>query len=705
MNLSSFNKIPSVKRRYTGPYLPCPRPKRVALDSKQDQKNTTSNDNADEKNTKSDDDPNNEECIDFAVEKSPKKNTLSTNAKNTTNDVEVIESDEDVQIIQPRHDIEEINYPEEELQPEAIEISNGVDEVEELPQQIRNFVEIPDDPVEDPDQDQETSIDPIESIPSSSEMLQNESGGNTKSIVLKDCTCPNTSQRSSQGRASLPQELSPQVCLVPLRQADCLQQHDPWTTYTVFGFKLRSFCILIKDCCQVSNSIMRTPPKNLIASNTFRKETVSTPEFTEKYEDRVAEKLLTLRKKLDTPEKRLELIERNPIKNSLVSDQAHKSTLCVIIDLEESTEKRPVHPRNRLRLSPIKSPTLLLSTRLYSSMMNPKVFELSDDSDSDSSSIIETEDDEIIIKAEDGDYVTLSSDSQNEIKTEEEYDDSDADDGDDEYSILSNADDEMSDVSELIQPKIEVKSEVKQEEDISTEPSCYVSDDDLDNLLDAYHQVKRNRTRQQISIQTFNSNSVDVKPSLINKSPLSTHISSSTCKQQKLSRSRSSSKNPKKREPKNKTLIIQVVKLSRETIGNLIELCTFVPNWNNNELLKGAGLASFDIDRLGLIASSRQNSNYRLRQFVKRKKIYEENVNTKEKSKQLSFSKKSPRLGPKDLQKLKRKMKKKEKEERKQMERDSIRRALLKINNRVLNQNKFWGFLNKGASESCPIVL
>lgn len=693
MNYSSAQRIPSVKRRYTGPYLPCPRPKRVALNTKQDEKpEKTVESKADDSNT--------DECIDFAVESPRKSKEIESVVENR---IEVIESDDDVEEVQ-HNAIEEIEQIDSH--PGIIEISNeDVLHHSCQPEILQNIVEIPDDPVliDNSISDQDCLV---ESMLISSESRAETSKSNIDT-VLKDCTCSNTPTKfpSPGMTVVLSNELSPQVCLVQLKKIDNLSEDQYcWKTYTVFGFKLRHFTIVLKDCIN-STPLPKVTPPFRINNSLLSKETdkqlfqgVSTPEFTERYEDIVAEKLLSVKKRLHTPVK-------SPVKANQIqtrSNQRHTPPTDVNeIGPEQSTEKRPVHPRTRLKLSPLKSPVLLRkSSRLF-----PYV-ELSD-SDSESSSISETEDEAIMIKMEDDDYVTLSDDSQDEIKTEEDDSENGDDDDDDEYSNLSNVDDEMSDESEQIIPQVDIKSEIKQE--YPDEPSCLVSDEDMDNLMNAYHQVKRQKimkhqSRSQPTFQTVPA--PDIKPSLISKSPIITSSSVSGCQLSKRRRSCNSvgvSPSSAKRGDNYKRLVIEVVKLSTKTIENLIEHCSNVSDWHDNKMLKKAGLTSFDINRLGIVTSSRQNSNYRLRQFVKRKKQFDLNVAV-EKPKPLS-AKNNAKLNAKELKRLKRKMKRKEREERKQMEKDSIRRALLKINNRIMNQNKFWGFLNRGSSESCPIVL
>ena len=686
MNFSSLQKIPSVKRRYTGPYLPCPRAKKVALNSKQ-------NEEAEKLSSDSKtDDSNTDECIDFAVE-TPKKKDIES-VKTYSNNVEVIESDDEIEEVQHNlnlvQDIQHIVV--EEAQPGVIEVSNEDVGTDARLQSLQNFVEIPDDPFVDNSVSVSDEECVVESTVISDE--QQTKTEKSKASVLKDCTCPNT--KLSPGKYSLPKELSPQVCLVQLKNIDL--EHQLWKTYTVFGFQLRCFKILVKDCWRNSIASLpqtppQTPPHNtdgfLNKTGQQFSKTISTPEFTERYEDCVAEKLLSVRKRLDAPVK-------------TVPNQINKSPAVVFVSgPEESAEKRPVHPRARLRLSPTKSPTQLRKSTCgaFSYMQRTsEIVELSDsdsdsDSDSESSSICETEDETIIIKTEDDDYITWSDDSQNEIKSEEEDEYSDNDDN------IDNSDGKMNDASEQIEPKVE--SEVKQEKYV--EPSVsFISDEDMDNLMDAYHQVKRKNKSEQMSLPTLHALSTpDVKPSLISTSIVSPSVSS--CELSTRCRSRNSvgvSPSSRKKGDKNKRLTIEVVKLPRETIENLKEHCSSVLDWNNKESLKNAGLTSFDIDRLGIVASSRQHSNYRLRQ---RKKRFEVNVPV-EKPKPLSAENIIP-IDTKELKRLKRKRKKKEREERKQMERDSIRRALLKINNRIMNQNKFWGFLNKGSSQSCPIIL
>ena len=725
MNYSSPQRIPSVKRRYTGPYLPGPRSKRVALNCKQDKEAEKTAEKPTKEAESKADNANTDECIDFAVE-SPKKSSkeIESIVENidTDNHIEVIESDDDVEEVQ--HNavelIEQIDV--DHNHPGIIEISNEDILHHSRSETLQNFVEIPDDPVliDNSISNQDCVV---ELISISGGSREETSKPNTTSI-LKDWTCPNTPPKflSSRMTVVLPNEHSPQVCLVQLKKINNLSKDQYcWKTYTVFGFQLRHFTVQLKDCMNLNPLSNTTPPfktnnRLFIAKETGKQlsQGVSTPEFTEKYEDIVAEKLLSVKKRLHTPVKTSVKASQINTRPSYTSPSDTSPNVVDDISPEESTEKHPVHPRTRLRLSPQKSPVLLRkSSRLFSYIENGRdVVELSD-SDSDSSSSIletETEDDAILMKMEDDDYVTLSG-SQYENKTgEDNYSDND-DDGDDEYSILSNADDEMSDQSEQTIQVDNIKSEVKQEQEY-VDPLCLVSDDDMDNLLDAYHQVKRQRIseRQILSQPTFHTvPAPDIKPSLISNLPVLAITSSVggghlSKRQRSLNSTQVGvSPNTTKKSDKNKILVIKVVRLSTKTIQNLIEHCANVPDWHDNKMLESVGLSSFDINRLGIVTSSRQSSNYRLRQFVKRKKRFELNSQV-EKPKPLC-GKKNEKLNTKELKRLKRKMKRKEREERKQMEKDSIRRALLKINNRVMNQNRFWGFLNRGSSESCPIVL
>lgn len=139
---------------------------------------------------------------------------------------------------------------------------------------------------------------------------------------------------------------------------------------------------------------------------------------------------------------------------------------------------------------------------------------------------------------------------------------------------------------------------------------------------------------------------------------------------------------------------VRVEKLSEVTVSRLIELCTTLETWNKKELLLAAGLAEYDIKRLGLATMRRdeKNAKYGFRKFLKRRDIFQlvsEKPKTSKKKHQLDFLKSENR-------KLREMALIKEREERKMRDLESIRRSLLKINAKFLNQSKFWNYINQG---------
>ena len=118
---------------------------------------------------------------------------------------------------------------------------------------------------------------------------------------------------------------------------------------------------------------------------------------------------------------------------------------------------------------------------------------------------------------------------------------------------------------------------------------------------------------------------------------------------------------------------IKVVNLTPETIERVRKMCTCKEDWKSKELLQRAGLSDYDIARLGVRRPHRVKvSGYRFRQFLKKQERYDtEKFDSQHR-------------------KLKKQRKKKRTEEKQRLEVASIRRALLKINARYLNQSRLW---------------
>ncbi|XP_057304928.1 uncharacterized protein LOC130641923 isoform X2 [Hydractinia symbiolongicarpus] len=139
---------------------------------------------------------------------------------------------------------------------------------------------------------------------------------------------------------------------------------------------------------------------------------------------------------------------------------------------------------------------------------------------------------------------------------------------------------------------------------------------------------------------------------------------------------------------------VRAEKLSEVTVSRLIDLCTTLETWNKKELLLAAGLTEYDIKRLGLATMRRdeKNAKYGFRKFLKRRDVFQlvsEKPKNSKKKHQLDFLKSENR-------KLKEMALIKEREERKMRDLESIRRSLLKINAKFLNQSKFWNYINQG---------
>lgn len=118
---------------------------------------------------------------------------------------------------------------------------------------------------------------------------------------------------------------------------------------------------------------------------------------------------------------------------------------------------------------------------------------------------------------------------------------------------------------------------------------------------------------------------------------------------------------------------IKVVNLTPETIERVRKMCTCKEDWKSKELLQRAGLSDYDIARLGVRRLHRVKvSGYRFRQFLKKRERYDtEKFDSQHR-------------------KLKEQRKKKRTEEKQRLEVASIRRALLRINARYLNQSRLW---------------
>jgi len=310
-----------------------------------------------------------------------------------------------------------------------------------------------------------------------------------------------------------------------------------------------------------------------------------------------------------------------------------------------------------------------------------------------------------------------SDDEAHDGDNEGEDDSSSMTSHDDDGSSSTSPDEENNYINTSLVKTENVKTEIK-EEVVDSEPSSQVEsslfvrdEESMENLLDAYHKVKRKQSLNR-SFPTVGKS--PVKPSLIplvKKSPVPRKYKSflgsnlSARYQQDTDTDTDTSIIRKPQQMKIKPLTIKLVNLSKETIENVIHLCSSTADWRDDELLEKAGLSSYDITRLGIVTATRQSTNYGLRQFVKKKKIFEVFL-PPEKPKPLS-KKQEPKIkiNRKELKKLKRKQLMKEKQEAKQKEKESIRRALLKINNRFINQNKFWAFIDGGSSENYPILL
>ena len=151
-------------------------------------------------------------------------------------------------------------------------------------------------------------------------------------------------------------------------------------------------------------------------------------------------------------------------------------------------------------------------------------------------------------------------------------------------------------------------------------------------------------------------------------------------------------------------LRVDVVKLNRATINELIALCCSNNTWNESSLLTKAGLSQYDILRLRIKTTRRDlgRAKYSFRKVIKKRDIFEGVLGQP----------KHVRKRKREMECLKAQKKKiiqvereKQKMEFKKRDLESIRRALLKINGKFVSQNRFWSFLDRGSSAEKPIEL
>ena len=689
-NRSSKNQIVppvSVKRRFTGPYKPCPRAKRFALMDKPELVPPTHGSQLEN----SIENQQIDECVDFAVE-STKIN--DPDGKNESN-IEIIDSDEE-----DVSDEDDVSDAENNLN---VTVADNQSELNI----DRNLLQdaLPVNEVVEENYNAVNSIQPIPDV-------------NVLPPVLP------TSSKFSIVAEKLP----------------TITECKKWKTYYLHGHKLRYFKIILINCSLIISKCKNdmndeysstpnkqfpctsrsTPTKQTLNSIKIITKNVSTPEFTEMYEDAVAQKLRTLRKRLDTPtiksrSNNCGLKLTSPSSNStaspntsLISTGNSRTSPNVAnrqqhISPPSSNEKQPVHPRTKLTFSSIENSTLILNNLKSYGLRKSRRTNYVDLIDSDTESSI----------------VTVSTD----VKIEDEN-------RTDDESVLSADDDQNhKGISRFVGDdaiKTELKCEVKSEEPAYEGKSYYIESDEelLTDLIDAYHQVEKGRTKRSsnsniTTISRTMSSTSPMKPSLIRLSPLKSpgnkyKVTPIIRRNSIQSTSSSSISSDEEIESTCDSLLpeesilhlkrfftVKVVKLREETVNNLIELCSKGADWHDDGLLQKAGMRRYDINRLGIVTRSSQKASYGLRRFVKKKKTYD--LIPFEKPKTSSNSEKQ--LNSKALKALKHKLKLQERREQKQRDKESIRRALLRINGRLMNQNKFWAFLNQGSSSQKPIVL
>jgi len=642
----------SVKRRYTGPYKPCPRAKRYALMDKPENilpTNRSQTVNEVEENLQVD------ECVDFAVE--------STKINDPESSVQIIDSDE-------------------EDASDAGEVSRDTEDQA------------------DANSHNELHVD--------QDIVQHTSSVAVKEVLPLEL--PTSTKLSFETEKFVPKII----------------ETKKWKTYNSHGFKLRCCRIILINCSHIINKCRidaddnhhsslkeilpctsSTPTKETVNTIKTITKDVSTPEFTEKYEDAVAQKLRSLRKRLDTSSQSTKSAlkptstsadnDASPCRKFIPMSNTQTPSSQPPTPSPNSSEKQPVHPRTKLTLA--QRPTLMPNNLNKYSLRRSKQQNYIELLDSDTESSI----------------VTMSTDIKvdDDIKTEEEE------------SMLSEYDNRRC-FDGAIKSEIPVKPEIKSEEPCYESKSYYFESDEelLTDLFDAYNKVERRRRKCSSNhgitvVSRTTPLSSPVKPSLIRLSPLkspgnkykmspfvrynsiqSTSSSSSSSDEEIGSTCKSSVESGCR--PK-RYLAVKVVNLRKETVRNLIKLCSKSADWNDDSLLQKAGMRQYDINRLGIVTRSRRKASYGLRRFVKKKKTYE--LITVEKPKTLPSSNSEKQLNSKALKALKHKLKLQERKEQKQKEKESIRRALLRINSRLMNQNKFFAFLNQGSSSDKPIIL
>lgn len=122
-------------------------------------------------------------------------------------------------------------------------------------------------------------------------------------------------------------------------------------------------------------------------------------------------------------------------------------------------------------------------------------------------------------------------------------------------------------------------------------------------------------------------------------------------------------------------LQVKVVSLEPYIIDNINKVCSGKENWKSNENLRKAGLPEYDIVRLGVRSLHRvkcKSSRYTFRQFLKKRERYDID--------EVDYHHK----------KMREERRKKKLQEKKKQEITSIRRALLKINQRIISQSRLW---------------
>lgn len=704
----------SVRRRHVGPYKPY-RPVNLRVtpnlvdpvgvkngDKKYILRSSDEN-NKDESSEK--DDVN----IDFSVE--PSQSQLSiVNVSYSVIEVEDADADEDV----PEAIEADVN--------EIVEERNSLDD---FIQQDANNLEIPSGPLDTSKEvEEESSMCLIDVSDSESTVSFNENSTNKllneeKNLEIVEQIEHQVIQNITRSAVHEDEEMfdcfseQPLPTILPETTNTSREslKKDHFKTYIKEGYELRHCQINVEDClkdsenehidinhltqtqsgaCTKSKSNITNDKSSFDNNKTIKSITtdVSSESYCETFEESVARKLALVRRNLAADETLLrnKLSLFRPLrKNKKVMESTYTPSSAVCYEKSdisrcenekqlipissnsesstpETSRKIPIHPRMKLNnlINASKSPPESIETVQYQTENELQLAK--------NSSVFEVTDSESTVSAQSDDELNITTDLKEEPADN-----------------TSETQDSLVDESPSFQLDSIKEEKVNREESFNT---FYLSDDDeFADILEAYKYVERRRRKvsSKARIESFVMKASPT-PKVQYLSPTRRRIPISDYHVDRQHANHCS-----------KHLQINVVRLQKETIDNLITCCQTKDVWSDKDVLRNAGLSLYDINRLCIsLRRPSKDAKYKLRQFIKRNIKFESKLNEKPTVLKLTLSK---------AEKLeKRRLKQKEKQDEEQKDLESIRRSLLKINAKFLNQRKFWCRLDKGSS-SHPIVL